>query len=80
VKTIVIWDELEANLEFFVVDGDVSHLDGVYINHAGAKPELIDELSDLVYDQEGNPLVEFLVEFPTDIKNNFKVITAGFLP
>ena len=92
-KTVIIWDELQADVIFFLVDGDHSHLNRVYINtyyddaEAGviskqAFEARIDELNTLIYDQEkGTYLHEELSEFPTDaVLKGARVIVAGFLP
>ena len=31
-KTVVIYDQLDAEIQFFVLDGDFRHLDKTYIN------------------------------------------------
>lgn len=90
-KTVIIYDQCEANLIFFVVEEDVSHLDGVYINQwieSDKKAErkkreaLQDLLSKLVYDEtSGKMLLEPLKKFPTkEVVAGAKVIVAGFLP
>jgi hypothetical protein len=79
-KTVVIFDELEGDLQFFVFDGDIKHLDRVYIN-SDHDQKLIDELMDLIYEDDGDRKVEFLSEFPIEeVKNGAQVITAGFCP
>jgi hypothetical protein len=81
-KTIIIWDQCgQSDLSFFVVDGDYSHLDGVYIN-GHADDSLVEELSSLVYDDNGKTLLKVYKKFPRkasmDAEN--KIIVAGFLP
>lgn len=80
-KTVVIWDTLEGEIKFFVVNGDFSHLDGVYIN--SMENELgQDELNKILdYDSNGNPKVTMLEHFPKeDVINGANVIVAGFFP
>lgn len=90
-KTVVIWDCLEAELKFFVADGDLSRFDGVYVN--GSPPwgasaarvksykDLTDELCAIVYDDEGSYIVDMQPRFPIDsVQDGAMVITAGFLP
>lgn len=80
-KTVIIWDNLEANLKFIVVDGDKSHLDRVYINQAYVDAQLQDELSVVIYNQDTyEPIVDFLDVFPVLFGLEVKVIVAGFLP
>ena len=84
-KTVIIYETFIEPLSFIVVDGDLSHLDKVFINNMYSSLELQDELSDLLYDSEtgdSTPLLNSAVkDFPVEeVKNGAKVITAGFLP
>lgn len=94
-KTVIIYDQLEANLTFIVLDGDYRHLDKVYINQCfeeskaeqKAREKLQDELNDLIYPADGEETqfgytkVELLEEFPTQaVLDGAFVIVAGFLP
>lgn len=79
VKTIIIYDQIYDNVQFIVVDGDKSHLDGVYIN---SEHELEDELYELLYVSEGTLKQVSLSAFPVDVVKNtpeVHVIIAGFL-
>jgi hypothetical protein len=82
VKTIIIWDQCGQDaLTFFVVDGDLSHLNEVYIN--GNEDEaLVDELNNLVYDNKGQCVLKVYKRFPrkTSMNPANKIIVAGFLP
>lgn len=78
-KTVIIWDEVQAQIQFVVIDRDVSHLNGVYIN--GDDDEKSQELSDLLCLGDGECPIDFLDNFPVDaVKDGAKVIVAGFLP
>lgn len=81
-QTVIIWDELNADLVFFVVDGDYTKLNKVYINTADGDEKLMDELNELIYVQESGKFAnEELNEFPVNaVLNGAKVIVAGFLP
>lgn len=84
-KTVIIYETFIEPLSFIVADGDLSHLDKVFINNMYSSLELQDELSDLLYDSEtgdSTPLLNSAVkDFPVEeVKNGAKVITAGFLP
>lgn len=87
-KTIVIWDNLEAQLKFFVLDGDYRLLDGLYINTYSedeAKQRKLDWLYLLVFNPDGTFRVTMLDSFPIEAVLNAPdmdtaVITAGFLP
>ncbi len=81
-NTIIIFSDFQNSPVFFVVDGDYSHLNEVYINEATDNPELQDELSDIT---EG---LEALEDFPVGLfyqeycesPESIKVITCGFIP
>ena len=82
VKTVMIYDQLDASIKFLVLDGDYKHLDGIYINASDQDEKLQDELSNLLYDpQNGQDRVTLLTEFPTQaVRDGAEVIIAGFLP
>jgi hypothetical protein len=88
-KTVVIWDTCGAEtIHFFILDGDLSRLNGLYINtytektpEGRKKEKLLNELSKLTYDKKGNFLQKLLPAFPVDeVKAGALVIVAGFLP
>lgn len=82
-KTIIIWDEGNCELKFFLLDGDHSKFNEIYINAAGVDIELESELTALIFTEEGSLLIEPLPSFP-DLKLldpfTTKVIVAGFIP
>lgn len=81
-NTIIIFSDFQNSPVFFVVEGDYSHLNEVYINEASATPQLQDELNDVI---EG---LEHSVDFPVSLfyseynenPESIKVITCGFIP
>ena len=87
-QTVIIWDELAGDLDFFVVDGDRSHLNDVYINQfehesldADTLEKYQDELNELLYTDAGAKKLIPKDEFPVEaVKQGAKVIVAGFLP
>jgi hypothetical protein len=90
-KTVIIWDEVMADVVFFLVDGDHSHLNRVYINtyyddentaiSKQAFEARMDELNNLIYQEDGTYNHAELSEFPTDaVLAGARVIVAGFLP
>ena len=81
-QTVVIWDSCDASLRFFVVDRDLSHLHGLYVNCVGNTEAQDLEISMLVYDQEsGKQITEMTAEFPVDaVRAGASVIVCGFLP
>ena len=73
-KTVMIFDN-EEGIDFIVLDGDFSELNGQYLNAEG------DELlAELMYDNvTGEPKVKFLKEFPLqEVLNGAKVVVCGF--
>lgn len=81
-KTVLIYDQCgQEDVKFAVIEKDVSHLSGIYINNSENDLELEDELSDLLYDKNGESLVELSKEFPVQaVIEGAKVIVCGFLP
>lgn len=81
-KTVLIYDQCgQEDVKFVVIDKDVSHLDGIYINNSENSMELVNELCDLLYANNGDKLVKFSEKFPTqDVIDGAKVIVCGFFP
>lgn len=90
-KTIIIYDQCgQCSIEFAIVDGDKSHLNGVYLNGTGEGGDqtdydaLCDELSAIFYDSEQDDGIakgapERLPDFPV-LNEPHKVIVCGFIP
>lgn len=80
-KTVIIWNEFgERDLGWFIVDGDYSELDRVYINSAMCDEDDIDKLNNLVYgDETGDMLFEPNTDFNL-MPREYPIIVAGFLP
>lgn len=80
-KTVVIWDDCQANIRFFVIDKDVCHLNGKYCNSSDISEKENDEICNLVYDTTGREIITFSKDFPyEEVKNGAIVIITGFLP
>lgn len=81
-RTVVIWDNYGAEpVRFFVVDRDLKHLNNKYVNSTDCDMKDWDEISSLVYDDEGKKVIDLLEEFPVDeVKNGAQVIVCGFIP
>jgi hypothetical protein len=81
-KTVVIWDSCGIEtLKFFVVNRDVSRLDGKYVNSSDISDEEQQEVLNLVYDENGKQAVPMLNQFPVDaVRDGATVIVCGFLP
>lgn len=75
-KTIVIHDSCgERPLKFFIVDGDKTHLHGVYVNQAEVSEEAEQEVIDIIENNES------FDSFPTEsVDSDTVVITVGFIP
>jgi hypothetical protein len=73
--TIIIYDQLDASIKFYVAEGDLHHLDGVYINQADDNEVKEAQLLDLL------DTLEPYDKFPTQyLDPSVTVITCGFLP
>jgi len=69
------------SISFVVVDRDVTHLSGLYINHCRNDRKKEDELTALMYDEDGRAVNTHLESFPVDaVKAGAQVIVCGFLP
>lgn len=95
-KVVIIWDELDANIYFFVVEcptearyKQILEMDKAYINSDGPFPSLptrkyeamMKRLNDLIYDPNGNIKLPKLIEFPIEeVKAGASVIVCGILP
>ena len=80
-KTVVIWDALDADISFFVIDRDISHLNGKYANNAEILESDEAEINLLVWDENGKQTQEMTKVFPVEaVRAGAKVIVCGFLP
>lgn len=84
IVSFVVFSEFEGLPKFARVDGDWSRFDGVIINSC-EKEDLQDELTALLYDQEGNRKIEWKDAF--DLANDLpsslagvKLVNIGFYP
>ena len=71
--------------QVLLFDEDITELSTVYINMSCNNEEEKRKqarLSDIVFDDNGNTLVEFVSveEFESAVRNGAKVIVCGFLP
>jgi len=78
-KTVLIYDQCgEDSISYIVLSGDYSRFDQVYINTEDPKA---DELSELLYDEEGNLKVKLRKKFPYKAVNaGAKVYVCGLIP
>lgn len=80
-RTVIVWEEFgERALCWFVVDGDKSHLDQHYINSTLSPESIQDELTSLVYSEDGDVIVEFIGDFNEMPRDDVKIIVCGILP
>ena len=85
-KTVIIFDQCgDAAVKFLVVNGDLSHLNGVYINAATVDRKKEDELLHVIY--RYNDAGEYIDAVPTldafpvqEVKDGASVIVCGFIP
>ena len=79
-RTIAIFDQCgEAPLSFFVSEKNLAHLDKVYVKHTEFPQTLQDELTDILYDENGALKVSLTEDFPV-LTGDYNVIVCGFLP
>ena len=70
----------EEPIRFAVLNGDYTHLDGCYINVTEDEAK-VDELSNLLFNEDGNYKISFKAKFPRKVVvNGAKVIVCGFAP
>lgn len=91
-KTIVIWDDTEANLKFFVHESDIGlkSIDGVYLNLVDvtdAQEELIYHITARFSKETSGDPDKMLNHFPIDDlifwgsgNDLVEVIVCGFVP
>lgn len=82
-KTVFIFDQLGLEpIKFFVVEGNYTSLDQIYINSSDDKDKVEKLFSILDYDEHGNCKVKLLDKFPVEQFNSKedKVVVVGFLP
>jgi hypothetical protein len=80
VKTVVIWDNGNDGLRFFVTEADMTGMQGVYINSTRTTDVEADRLNAVVYDRDGNYLPQMLDIFPTEVvREGAQVIVCGFI-
>jgi len=79
-KTIFIYySEYNDYVQFFIKEGDYRHLNNVYVNGIGEE-NLQEELSNIIFDNEGELCVKMLSDFPiNEVEKNIAVITCGFV-
>ena len=81
-RTLVIWDSMDNEIKFFVLDGDQTKYDGVYIQSRvdGSDAKLQKGLAALVYTKKGTHKVSMVDKFPRPLLSSTAVITAGIIP
>lgn len=79
-KTAIVYSNQEE-CKFFVVNGDLSKFNNVWVNFGG-DPELQNELCNIFFDEEtGEWILEEVTneDFAAAIKDGAKVIKCGFI-
>ena len=76
-NTIFIYDQCGTEqIQFFVLDGDYSHLNDFYINSSDGD-DLFDELIAIIDINTDNMVTVFPLEY---VNQESKVIVVGFVP
>lgn len=81
-KTAIIYDQFgEKDIEFYVIEGDYSRLDKVYINSYEGDEDLQGELYHLMFNEEGDQILKKASkeEFCKAISKGAKLIVCGFI-
>ena len=80
-KTVVIWDDCEGDLRYFVTEEDVSGLDRKYVNLEDLSSEDEERITSLVYNSQGVVKIHMSKIFPVkEVRNGANVIVLGFAP
>lgn len=80
-KTLLIYNSIEALLQYAIVEGDYSDLNGLCLNSFDEDIIKVEKACELLFDDCGN----FLIDFSEDIslvedKNWDKVAILTFIP
>lgn len=80
-KTVMIFDSCgETELRFYVLEGNYSHLNNVYINSCHDE-DLEIELRELLYTETFDEKCNYSEQFPIEeINQDTVVIVCGFTP
>lgn len=83
-KTAIIWDEIDGDIKFFVLEGSMAEFEGIYINMGSSQEEVecSHRLSDVMYGEQGFLLHEPVSseEFRQAIVLGAEVVRCGFAP
>jgi hypothetical protein len=69
-KTLCLYDTNSSLARLFEIEGDYSHLNGVFINDLDSDRDLVKELTSLLFDDEGDYKVNF-IKTPTKDWDHF---------
>lgn len=80
-KTLVILTEVgDSYPQFKIIEGDLSHLNSIYVNSNDADEELQQEILDLFYNGGSTGLIEGFSMTPPQAPFDFQhIIHCGFL-
>lgn len=80
-RTVIIWDQCgEALLSWFVVDGDYSELNGVYVNEYGVNEKKEEKLNRLCWPDEDGFAFDRSEDFNAMPRDDVKIIVCGIVP
>ena len=75
--TVVIYDNGDDGISFFITDKNTTGLDGAYLN-GDITTKQRDRLNEILYDDNFDFKVDMLKQFPVDaVKSGAKVIVCG---
>ena len=80
-RTLLIYNSIEEPLKYAILEGDYSDFNGVCINAYGEDEDKINKACSLLFDDEGNYLIDFSEDVSLmESKNWDKVAVVTFLP
>ncbi len=77
-KTIIVYSDFQDLPKYFIREGVLQYLDKTIINESEANEANIEELTNLLFNEDGSWITEPLKDFPVDLEGEWIVITCGF--
>lgn len=80
-RTLLIYNPIEEPLKYAILEGDYSDINGVCINACGEDKDKIKKACSLLFDDEGNYLIDLSEDISLmESKNWDKVAIVTFVP
>jgi len=78
-KTLMLYESFLESARFYLLDGDYSRFDKIYINDSGCDEALCDELSNFMFDDVLIEENHKPIQFGPDVKFDI-FVQCGILP